>query len=352
MPNSPIQIQLIQPDDWHLHIRDGEVMKDVLADTARQFARAIIMPNLKPPVTTVELAKAYQSRIESNLKLLGISSFIPLMTLYLTDNTSADEVRKAKAEGIVGFKLYPAGATTNSDAGVSDIKRCHQALEAMQAVGMPLLVHGEVTSADIDIFDREAVFIDTVLESLRKDFPELKIVFEHITTKQAAQYVRDASTSGKNTIAATITPQHLLMNRNAIFAGGIRPHNYCLPVLKREEHRVALLEAATSGSARFFLGTDSAPHAKGAKEAACGCAGCYSAFNALGLYAEAFESVAKLDRLEGFASFFGPDFYSLPRNGKTITLVKQAQSIPAQLPLGDATIVPLRAGETIAWSLI
>ena len=350
--NSPTQIQLIQPDDWHLHIRDGEVMKDVLADTARQFARAIIMPNLKPPVTTVELAKSYQSRIESNLKLLGISSFIPLMTLYLTDNTSADEVRKAKAEGIVGFKLYPAGATTNSDAGVSDIKRCHQALEAMQAVGMPLLVHGEVTSADIDIFDREAVFIDTVLESLRKDFPELKIVFEHITTKQAAQYVRDASTGGKNTIAATITPQHLLMNRNAIFAGGIRPHNYCLPVLKREEHRVALLEAATSGSARFFLGTDSAPHAKGAKEAACGCAGCYSAFNALGLYAEAFESVAKLDRLEGFASFFGPDFYSLPRNGKTITLVKQAQSIPAQLPLGDATIVPLRAGETIAWSLI
>jgi dihydroorotase len=303
-------------------------------------------------VTTVDLAKAYQSRIESNLKLLGISSFIPLMTLYLTDNTSADEVRKAKAEGIVGFKLYPAGATTNSDAGVSDIKRCHQALEAMQAVGMPLLVHGEVTSADIDIFDREAVFIDTVLESLRKDFPELKIVFEHITTKQAAQYVRDASTGGKNTIAATITPQHLLMNRNAIFAGGIRPHNYCLPVLKREEHRVALLEAATSGSARFFLGTDSAPHAKGAKEAACGCAGCYSAFNALGLYAEAFESVAKLDRLEGFASFFGPDFYSLPRNSKTITLVKQAQSIPAQLPLGDATIVPLRAGETIAWSLI
>ncbi len=350
--NSPTQIQLIQPDDWHLHIRDGEVMKDVLADTARQFARAIIMPNLKPPVTTVELAKAYQSRIKSNLKLLGISSFIPLMTLYLTDNTSADEVRKAKAEGIIGFKLYPAGATTNSDAGVSDIKRCHQALEAMQAVGMPLLVHGEVTSADIDIFDREVVFIDTVLESLRKDFPELKIVFEHITTKQAAQYVRDASTGGKNTIAATITPQHLLMNRNAIFAGGIRPHNYCLPVLKREEHRVALLEAATSGSARFFLGTDSAPHAKGAKEAACGCAGCYSAFNALGLYAEAFESVAKLDRLEGFASFFGPDFYSLPRNGKTITLVKQAQSIPAQLPLGDATIVPLRAGETIAWSLI
>jgi dihydroorotase len=351
MTNSPAKIQLIQPDDWHLHIRDGEVMKDVLADTARQFARAIIMPNLKPPVTTVDLANAYRGRIEANLQSLGVTTFTPLMTLYLTDNTSADEVRKAKGAGIIGFKLYPAGATTNSDAGVSDIKRCYGALEAMQSVGMPLLVHGEVTSAEIDIFDREAVFIDQVLEPLRKDFPELKIVFEHITTKQAAHYVRDSQTAGKNTIAATITPQHLLMNRNAIFAGGIRPHNYCLPVLKREEHRVALLEAATSGSPRFFLGTDSAPHAKGAKEAACGCAGCYSAFNALGLYAEAFESVAKLDQLEGFASFFGPDFYSLPRNTQKITLVKQAQSIPKELPLGDATIVPLRAGETIAWTL-
>jgi dihydroorotase len=273
------------------------------------------------------------------------------MTLYLTDNTSADEVRKAKAEGIVAFKLYPAGATTNSDAGVSDIKHCYKALEAMQVVGMPLLVHGEVTHADIDIFDREAVFIDAVLEPLRKDFPELKIVFEHITTKQAAHYVRDAAAPG-NTLAATITPQHLLLNRNAIFAGGIRPHNYCLPVLKREEHRLALLDAATSGNSRFFLGTDSAPHAKGAKEAACGCAGCYSAFNALGLYAEAFESVGKLDKLEGFASFYGPDFYALPRNTKKITLVKQTQKIPAELPLGNDTIVPLRAGETIAWSLL
>jgi len=351
MSNSPVHIELIQPDDWHLHIRDGEVMKDVLADTAQQFARAIIMPNLKPPVTTADLAKAYRTRIESHLKSLGISSFTPLMTLYLTDNTSADEVYKAKAEGIVAFKLYPAGATTNSDAGVSDIKRCYKVLEAMQSVGMPLLVHGEVTTAQIDIFDREAVFIDTVLEPLRKDFPELKIVFEHITTKQAAHYVRDAATPS-NTLAATITPQHLLMNRNAIFSGGIRPHHYCLPVLKREEHRVALLEAATSGNPRFFLGTDSAPHAKGDKEAACGCAGCYSAFNALGLYAEAFESVGKLDKLEGFASFFGPDFYSLPRNTKKITLAKQAQKIPAELPLGNDTIVPLRAGETIAWSLI
>ncbi len=352
MSNSASQIELIQPDDWHLHIRDGEVMKDVLVDTARQFARAIIMPNLKPPVTTVDLANAYQGRIQANLNALGIHTFTPLMTLYLTDNTSADEVHKAKDAGIAGFKLYPAGATTNSDAGVSNLKHCHAVLEAMQTVGMPLLVHGEVTSGDIDIFDREAVFIDSVLEPLRKQFPDLKIVFEHITTKQAAHYVRDAVTGGKNTIAATITPQHLLMNRNAIFAGGIRPHNYCLPVLKREEHRVALLEAATSGNPRFFLGTDSAPHAKGAKEAACGCAGCYSAFNALGLYAEAFESVAKLDKLEGFASFFGPDFYSLPRNTKKITLVKQAQNIPAELPLGDATIVPLRAGETIAWSLV
>ena len=351
MPNSPTEIQLIQPDDWHLHIRDGAVMKDVLADTARQFARAIIMPNLKPPVTTVELAHAYRSRIEANLKSLGINSFEPLMTLYLTDNTSADEVRKAKAEGIVGFKLYPAGATTNSDAGVTDIRHCYKALEAMQEVGMLFLVHGEVTHSDIDIFDREAVFIDQILEPLRRDFPQLKIVFEHITTKQAAHYVRDAVATG-NTLAATITPQHLLMNRNAIFSGGIRPHHYCLPVLKREEHRVALLEAATSGNPRFFLGTDSAPHAKGDKEAACGCAGCYSAFNALGLYAEAFESVNQLEKLEGFASFFGPDFYSLSRNSKKITLKKQAQSIPHELPLGDATIVPLRAGETIAWSLV
>ena len=351
MSNSPTQIQLIQPDDWHLHVRDGEVMKDVLADTARQFARAIIMPNLKPPVTTVDLAKAYQGRIQANLHSLGLTDFTPLMTLYLTDNTSADEVRKAKAEGIVGFKLYPAGATTNSDAGVSDLQHCHAALEAMQAVGMPLLVHGEVTSSEIDVFDREAVFIDKVLEPLRKKFPDLKIVFEHITTKEAAHYVRDSAASS-NTLAATITPQHLLMNRNAIFAGGIRPHNYCLPVLKREEHRLALLDAATSGNPRFFLGTDSAPHAKGTKEAACGCAGCYSAFNALGLYAEAFDSVGKLYQLEGFASFFGPDFYVLPRNTKKITLTKQAQRIPSELPLGDATVVPLRAGETIAWSLI
>jgi dihydroorotase len=351
MATNPTHIQLTAPDDWHLHIRDGDMMRDVLADTARQFARAIIMPNLKPPVTTVELAQAYQSRIQAQLQVLGIDSFTPLMTLYLTDNTSAEEVLKAKTAGIIGFKLYPAGATTNSDSGVSDLKHCYAALEAMQMVGMPLLVHGEVTNPEIDIFDREAVFIDQILEPLRQDFPELKIVFEHITTLQAAHYVRDASTGGKNTLAATLTPQHLLMNRNAIFAGGIRPHNYCLPVLKREEHRIALLKAATSGNPRFFLGTDSAPHAKGAKEAACGCAGCYSAFNALGLYAEAFESVDKLEQLEGFASFFGPDFYLLPRNTSQITLVKQAQSIPQELTFADTTIVPLRAGESVAWSL-
>ncbi len=351
MSTSLTRLEMIQPDDWHLHIRDGEVMRDVLVDTARQFARAIVMPNLKPPVTTVDLANAYRERIEQQLKALGVSTFTPLMTLYLTNNTSAAEVLKAKAADVVAFKLYPAGATTNSDAGVSDLKFCHATLEAMQSVGMPLLVHGEVTDPEVDIFDREAVFIDQVLEPLRKNFPELKIVFEHITTKQAAHYVRDAQTGGKNILGATITPQHLLMNRNAIFTGGIRPHHYCLPVLKREEHRLALLEVATSGNPRFFLGTDSAPHAKGAKEAACGCAGCYSAFNALGLYAEAFESVGKLDRLEGFASFFGPDFYHLPRNTQKIVLVKSPQNIPAELPLGDATIVPLRAGETIAWSL-
>ena len=348
---SPHTLTITRPDDWHLHLRDGSVLADVLPHTAAQFARAIVMPNLKPPVTTTAMASAYRDRILAALPK-GMA-FEPLMVLYLTDNTQPDEIRKAVESGFVhGVKLYPAGATTNSDAGVTDLRRCMPALEMMQKLGLPLLIHGEVTDAEIDVFDREAVFIDRILQPLRKQLPQLKIVFEHITTKQAAHYVRDASTGGKNTIAATLTPQHLLMNRNAIFAGGIRPHNYCLPVLKREEHRVALLEAATSGNPRFFLGTDSAPHAKGAKEAACGCAGCYSAFNALGLYAEAFESVGSLDKLEGFASFYGPDFYALSRNSKKITLSKKAQSIPAELPLGDDTIVPLRAGETIAWSLI
>lgn len=344
-------LTLIQPDDWHLHIRDGDVLKDVLPHTAKQFARAIIMPNLRPPVTTVALADAYRSRIDAQLHASGITGFTPLMTLYLTDNTPADEVRKARAAGIAGFKLYPAGATTNSDAGVTDLKHCRTALEAMQKEGVPLLMHGEVTHADIDVFDREAVFIDRILEPLRRDFPELKIVFEHITTRQAAHYVRDADTQNKNTLAATITPQHLLLNRNAIFAGGIRPHYYCLPVLKREEHRLALVEAATSGNPRFFLGTDSAPHAKGLKENSCGCAGCYTAFNALGLYAEVFEAENQLSRLEAFASFYGPDFYELPRNTKTITLHKVPESVPHELPLAETVVVPLRAGETIAWSL-
>jgi len=349
--NSLSSLSMVKPDDWHLHIRDGVVLKDVLSHTVKQFARAVIMPNLQPPITTVALAQAYRGRIETQLQQLMPARFTPLMTLYLTDNTPGAEVQKAQDAGIVGIKLYPAGATTNSDSGVSNIKHCSAVLEAMQKANLPLLIHGETTDPAVDVFDREAVFIDRTLEPLRRDFPELRIVFEHITTMQAAQYVRDAHTANKNTLGATITPQHLLMNRNAIFAGGIRPHHYCLPVLKREEHRLALLEMATSGNARFFLGTDSAPHPKGLKESACGCAGCFSAFNALGLYAEAFESVGRLDRLEAFASFYGADFYGLPRNTEIICLQKQAQQVPTELPLGDTTIVPLRAGGTISWSL-
>ncbi len=344
-------LTITRPDDWHLHVRDGSVLNDVLGHTAAQFARAVIMPNLKPPVTNVDLAKAYRARIEESLKHLGIRNFTPLMTLYLTDNTPPDEVKRALEEGIIGFKLYPAGATTNSDAGVTNIKKAYRAIEAMQTHSVPLLIHGEVTESAIDIFDREAVFIDRILEPLRKDFPELRIVFEHITTKQAAHYVRDADTRGKNTLAATITAHHLLMNRNSLFTGGIRPHHYCLPVLKREEHRLALMEMATSGNPRFFLGTDSAPHPKGEKESSCGCAGCYTAHNALGLYAEAFDSVGKLDRLEAFASFFGPDYYGLPRNQEKITLLQKSESVPFEYPMGDSILVPLRAGETIAWSV-
>jgi dihydroorotase len=344
-------LTITRPDDWHLHVRDGSVLNDVLGHTAAQFARAVIMPNLKPPVTNVDLARAYRFRIEESLKRLGIRNFTPLMTLYLTDNTPPDEVKRAGEEGIIGFKLYPAGATTNSDAGVTNIKKAYRAIEAMQTHSVPLLIHGEVTESAIDIFDREAVFIDRILEPLRKDFPELRIVFEHITTKQAAHYVRDADTRGKNTLAATITAHHLLMNRNSLFTGGIRPHHYCLPVLKREEHRLALMEMATSGNPRFFLGTDSAPHPKGEKESSCGCAGCYTAHNALGLYAEAFDSVGQLDRLEAFASFFGPDYYGLPRNQEKITLLQKSESVPFEYPMGDSILVPLRAGETIAWSV-
>lgn len=337
-------LTLTRPDDWHLHLRDGAALAAVLPDTARQFARAIVMPNLKPPVTTVAQAQAYRARILAALPA-GLS-FEPLMTLYLTDNTQADEIVAAKASGFVhAVKLYPAGATTNSDAGVTDIRRCSAALEAMQRVGLPLLVHGEVTDSEIDLFDREAVFIERVMTPLRRDFPGLKVVFEHITTKDAADYVREA----EGPIGATITAHHLLYNRNAIFIGGIRPHYYCLPVLKRETHRQALVAAAVSGNPRFFLGTDSAPHARGLKEHACGCAGCYTALHAMELYAEAFEAAGALDKLEGFASFHGPDFYGLPRNTGTLTLRREPWQLPETLPYGETELVPLRGGETLQW---
>ncbi|MBO4119562.1 dihydroorotase [Cupriavidus gilardii] len=337
-------LTITRPDDWHLHLRDGAALAAVLPDTARQFARAIVMPNLKPPVTTVAQAQAYRERILAALPA-GLS-FEPLMTLYLTDNTQADEIVAAKASGFVhAVKLYPAGATTNSDAGVTDIRRCTAALEAMQRVGLPLLVHGEVTDSEIDLFDREAVFIERVMTPLRRDFPALKVVFEHITTKDAADYVREA----EGPVGATITAHHLLYNRNAIFIGGIRPHYYCLPVLKRETHRQALVAAAVSGNPRFFLGTDSAPHARGLKEHACGCAGCYTALHAMELYAEAFDAAGALDKLEGFASFHGADFYGLPRNTGTLTLTREPWQLPEALPYGETELVPLRAGETLQW---
>ena len=339
-------LTLARPDDWHLHLRDGAAMAAVLPHTARQFARAIVMPNLRPPVTTAAMALAYRERIVAALP--AGSDFTPLMTLYLTDNLPPDEIRRAKAAGVVAVKLYPAGATTNSDAGVTDIGKTYATLEAMQREGLLLLVHGEVTDAEIDVFDREAVFIERVLQPLRRDFPALKIVFEHITTKEAAQYVRDADAN----TAATITAHHLLYNRNAIFAGGLRPHYYCLPVLKREEHRRALVAAATSGSPKFFLGTDSAPHAAHLKEHAAGCAGCYTALSALELYAEAFDAAGALDKLEGFASFHGADFYGLPRNTGTVTLRREPWTLPEALPFGDATLKPLRGGETLAWRFV
>ncbi len=342
--SSPNSITLTRPDDWHVHLRDGAVLADVVPHTARQFGRAIVMPNLKPPVTTTEMAAAYRARILAALPA-GMR-FEPLMTLYLTDNTSADEIRRAVDSGFVkAVKLYPAGATTNSDAGVTDLKHCMGALEAMQALGMPLLIHGEVTDADIDLFDREAVFIDRVLQPLRKSLPGLRIVFEHITTKDAADYVREAD----GDIGATITAHHLLYNRNAIFKGGIRPHYYCLPVLKRETHRQALLQAATSGNPRFFLGTDSAPHPKGLKEHACGCAGCYTALHAMELYAQAFELAGALERLEGFASFYGADFYRLPRSTDKVTLQRVDWVIPDEVRMGDSTLVPLDAGQSLHW---
>ncbi|NBQ90669.1 MAG: dihydroorotase [Betaproteobacteria bacterium] len=337
------ELVITRPDDWHLHLRDGAAMADVVPHTARQFARAIVMPNLRPPVTTAAQAVAYRQRIEAAVPE-GLT-FTPLMTLYLTDNLAPDEIKRAKEAGVVALKLYPAGATTNSDAGVTDIRKTYKTLEAMQAQGLLLLVHGEVTDAEIDLFDREAVFIDRVLQPLRRDFPELKIVFEHITTKEAAAYVAQ----GDARLGATITAHHLLYNRNAIFQGGIRPHYYCLPVLKREEHRRALVAAATGGHPRFFLGTDSAPHPSQLKEHASGCAGCYTALSALELYAEAFEAVGALDQLEAFASFHGPDFYGLPRNTGTVTLRREEWTLPQTLPFGGAPLKPLRAGETLAW---
>ena len=339
-------ITITRPDDWHLHVRDGAALSTVVPHTAAQFGRAIIMPNLKPPVTTAEQALAYAARIRAAVPA-GMD-FEPLMTLYLTDNLPAEEIRRAREAGVVAAKLYPAGATTNSDAGVTDLRKTYKTLEAMQRAGMLLLVHGEVTSPDIDLFDREAVFIDTQLIPLRRDFPELKIVFEHITTREAAQYVQSAD----HFTAATLTAHHLLYNRNAIFVGGIRPHYYCLPVLKRETHRSALVQAATSGSNKFFLGTDSAPHPAHLKEHASGCAGCYTAHAAMELYAQAFDAAGALDKLEGFASFHGADFYGLPRNSGSITLKRESWTPPDSYAFGEAQLKPLAGGEPLAWRMV
>ena len=338
-------LTITRPDDWHLHVRDGAALNTVVPHTAAQFGRAIIMPNLKPPVTSAEQALAYKARIQAAVPA-GVS-FEPLMTLYLTDNLPADEIARAKDAGVVAVKLYPAGATTNSDAGVTDLRKTYKTLEAMQKAGLLLLVHGEVTSSDIDLFDREAVFIDAQLKPLRRDFPELKIVFEHITTQEAAQYVAESD----RFTAASITAHHLLYNRNAIFTGGIRPHYYCLPVLKRETHRLALVQAATSGNAKFFLGTDSAPHPAHLKEHASGCAGCYTAHAAMELYAQAFDAAGALDKLEGFASFHGADFYGLPRNTGTITLKRESWTPPESFAFGEASLKPLAAGEPLHWKL-
>ncbi len=340
-------LTLIRPDDWHLHLRDGDALRTVLPDTARRFARAIVMPNLAPPVRTLDDARAYRERILHALP--DGMAFEPLMTLYLTEATTAAEVIAAKASGIVhAVKYYPAGATTNSQSGVTDLGRCDAVFDAMQDAGLPLLLHGEVTDPAVDIFDREAVFIERHGRALVERFPSLRVVFEHLTTRDGVEFVLAA----RDGVAATLTPQHLLMSRNALFAGGLRPHAYCLPVLKRELHREALVAAATSGNPRFFLGTDSAPHARHAKESDCGCAGLYSAHAAIELYAEVFDAVGALDRLEGFASFHGPDFYRLPRNTDTIQLRREPVAIPPELPFGDTTLVPMRAGGSVAWRLL
>ncbi len=346
MNTAPTTLTITRPDDWHLHLRDEGAMRSVVPYTARQFGRAIVMPNLRPPVTTAAQAASYRERILAAVP--QGESFQPLMTLYLTDVTPVDEIKRAKEAGVVALKLYPAGATTNSDAGVTDIRKTYKTLEAMQKEGLLLLVHGEVTDPEIDVFDREAVFIDRVMTPLRRDMPELKVVFEHITTKEAAAYV---AASDQYT-AATLTPQHLLYNRNAIFTGGLRPHYYCLPVLKREEHRLALITAATSGSTKFFLGTDSAPHASQMKESSVCGAGCFTAMSALELYVEAFEAMGALDNFEAFASFNGADFYGLPRNTGTITLSKQDWTLPSAVPFGEAQLKPLRGGENLSWRLL
>nr|WP_315473937.1 dihydroorotase [uncultured Rhodoferax sp.] len=346
MTHATNTLTITRPDDWHLHVRDGAALHTVVPHTAAQFGRAIIMPNLKPPVTTAEQALAYKARIQAAVPV-GVD-FEPLMTLYLTDNLPADEIARAKDAGVVAAKLYPAGATTNSDAGVTDLRKTYKTLEAMQKAGLLLLVHGEVTSSDIDLFDREAVFIDTQLIPLRRDFPELKIVFEHITTQEAAQYVADSD----RFTAASITAHHLLYNRNAIFTGGIRPHYYCLPVLKRETHRQALVQAATGGSNKFFLGTDSAPHPAHLKEHASGCAGCYTAHAAMELYAQAFDAASALDKLEGFASFHGADFYGLPRNTGTLTLKRESWTPPESFAFGETSLKPLAAGEALQWRMV
>ena len=340
------ELTITRPDDWHLHVRDGAMLKAVLPHTVRQFSRAIIMPNLKPPVRSVAEAGAYRDRILAAVP--AGQQFEPLMTLYLTDNTDPQAIIEAQAAGFVkAVKYYPAGATTNSDSGVTDIRKCDRVFAAMQEVDMPLLLHGEVTDKAVDVFEREKVFIEQHLIPLKQRFPDLRIVFEHITTADAAEFVMDT-----DNMAATITPQHLLFNRNALFKGGIRPHYYCLPILKHEIHRRAILQAATSGSPKFFLGTDSAPHTRDSKESSCGCAGCFSALHAMELYAEAFESVDALDKLEAFASFYGPDFYGLPRNSEQMTLVKKNWRIPDELLLTESELVPLRAGEEMTWQMV
>ncbi|MDH4450638.1 MAG: dihydroorotase [Rhodoferax sp.] len=343
---SPDTLTITRPDDWHLHVRDGVVLNTVVPHTAAQFQRAVIMPNTKPPIVTAAQALAYKARIQAAVP--PALRFEPLMTLYLTDNLPPEEIARAQAAGVVAAKLYPAGATTNSDAGVTDIRKTYKTLEAMQKAGLLLLVHGEVTDKEIDLFDREAAFIDTQLIPLRKDFPELRIVFEHITTQEAVQYVSESD----RFVAASMTAHHLLYNRNALFMGGIRPHFYCLPVLKREVHRQALVRAATSGSPKFFLGTDSAPHASHLKEHASGCAGCYTAHAALELYAHAFEAAGALDKLEGFASFHGADFYQLPRNTDTVTLRRETWTVPESFAYGDAALKPLGGGEALRWRLV